>query len=600
MKKFSVLRTVSIKTRLRCLYFVITVLLAIWCSYMMFNYVKDSQDQAVSLNSRIMNEYAEDINSAFTALDSVTKFPVLRSPEPTYLYKYLSSEEHSDAEILAYYADTESNFTKMLMLYPNLDVIAVYDRNGAGLKRSQSVSATTVVQGDMNLPWVRDTLEQMGSVTMRPAANLRDMGLEPPDNGLCAARAIMRVEHRAPVGLVIASISLESSRQYFESNRSYQEQTMGLFSPDGDLIQGNVDESVYSAVNSKLELSGSRDIIDRNHITVKRHGQRYIYNYARFPNGYLAVLETPYGPIIRAALLYQALPLLVLLVFFLGIMLLMNRMILSITEPLSRMEKACQTIQSGDFSCIVEDNSRDELGDFTHSFNTMAKEIDCLIHEVYEKQTIQAQTELQMLRAQINPHFVYNTLETIRASAKRHEEEDLSQMAYLLAKILRYGVTSGSDYVTVEQEMNHLNDYTSLQKLHYRNRVSFHVYIEPKLYSCRMIRLVLQPIVENALYHGIQSIEGEGIIEVIGSRSGDNIVFRITDNGKGIEPETLERLNDYLYGKNEDFKSIGIKNVNRRIGLSYGDGYGIKIQSVPGNGTMVTVVIPLIPESGGK
>lgn len=309
-------------------------------------------------------------------------------------------------------------------------------------------------------------------------------------------------------------------------------------------------------------------------------------------------METPYAPIIRDGLLYQALPLGILLVFFFGFMLLMNRTVLSITGPLSRMEKACQTIQTGDFSCIVEDDSHDELSDFAHSFNTMAKEIDCLIHEVYEKQTIQAQTELQMLRAQINPHFVYNTLETIRASAKRHEEEDLSQMAYLLSKILRYGVTAGSDYVTVEQEMNHLNDYISLQKLHYRNRVSFHVFIEPKLYSCRMIRLVLQPIVENALYHGIQSIEGNGMIEVIGSRSDKNIVFRITDNGKGIEPGILERLNDYLYGRNDDFKSIGIKNVNRRIGLSYGEGYGIKIQSVPGNGTMVTVEIPLITEEG--
>ena len=88
------------------------------------------------------------------------------------------------------------------------------------------------------------------------------------------------------------------------------------------------------------------------------------------------------------------------------------------------------------------------------------------------------------------------------------------------------------------------------------------------------------------------------MIEVIGSRSDKNIVFRITDNGKGIEPGILERLNDYLYGRNDDFKSIGIKNVNRRIGLSYGEGYGIKIQSVPGNGTMVTVEIPLMTEEG--
>lgn len=598
MEKFLVLRKVSIKTRLRCLYIVITTLLFIWCSYMMINYVRDSEEQALSLNSRIINEYAEDINRAFSALDSVTKFPVLRSPEPTYLYKYLSTENHNDTEVLAYYTETESNFTKMMMLYPNLDVIAVYERNGAGLKRSQSVSSTSVVRGDMELPWVTDTFARMGSMTMRTAGNLADLGLEPRENGLCAARAIMRVEHRAPVGLIAASISLESSRQYFLNNRSYQEQKMGLFNPDGYMIQGDVEGTVYESLAGKIDTDKNREVIERNHVSVNRQGQRYFYNYALFPNGYLAVLETPYAPIIRDALLYQALPLGILLVFFFGFMLLMNRTVLSITEPLSRMEKACQTIQTGDFSCIVEDDSHDELSDFAHSFNTMAKEIDCLIHEVYEKQTIQAQTELQMLRAQINPHFVYNTLETIRASAKRHEEEDLSQMAYLLSKILRYGVTAGSDYVTVEQEMNHLNDYISLQKLHYRNRVSFHVFIEPKLYSCRMIRLVLQPIVENALYHGIQSIEGNGMIEVIGSRSDKNIVFRITDNGKGIEPGILERLNDYLYGRNDDFKSIGIKNVNRRIGLSYGEGYGIKIQSVPGNGTMVTVEIPLITEEG--
>lgn len=600
MKKFSALRLVSIKKRLMCLYIAIMVLLGIWCSYMMYNYEKDSEEQVLSMNSRIINEYIEDINSAFTALDSVTKFPVLRSPDPTYLYEYLSSKTHSDAEVVAYYTETESNFIKMTMLYPKLDMIAIYDKAGAGLKRTRNAFSTTIAHGDMSSLWVTDTLNQMGSLTMRYGENFQNMGLEISENSLCAARAIMRVEHRAPIGLIIASISLDSSRQYFETNKIYEEQTMGLFDPSGRIVQGDISARVYEECRNRTGEAAERETVERGKLTIRSGNHKNHYNYAVFPNGYLAVLETPYAPILRDSLLHQTLPLGLLVIIFLGAMLLMNRIILSITEPLGRLSNACHTIQSGDFSCIVEDNSHDEVSDFTHSFNTMAKEIDCLIHEVYEKQTIQAQTELQMLRAQINPHFVYNTLETIRASAKRKGEEDLSQMAYLLAKILRYGVTAGNDYVTVQQEMNHLNDYISLQKLHYRDKLHFNVYVEPKLYSSCMIRLILQPIVENALYHGIQSIEDNGMIELIGCCSGSNVVFRITDNGKGIEPEVLQRLNDYLYGKNDDFKSIGIKNVNRRIGLSYGSGYGLMIHSVLGSGTMVTVTIPYLPENGGQ
>src|SRR5699024_2649805 len=138
-----------------------------------------------------------------------------------------------------------------------------------------------------------------------------------------------------------------------------------------------------------------------------------------------------------------------------------------------------------------------------------------------------AQTEMQLLRSQINPHFVYNTLETIRAAALMQGSAELADMAALLGKTLRYGVTQQAEPVTIEQELSNLRDYIALQQMHFHGRLTVVVNVEPQLHACYIIKLLLQPLVENAIYHGMSMTEGEGVIRVLGYAEGDDVVFTV-------------------------------------------------------------------------
>ena len=205
-----------------------------------------------------------------------------------------------------------------------------------------------------------------------------------------------------------------------------------------------------------------------------------------------------------------------------------------------------------------------------------------------------------MLRIQINPHFLYNTLESIHSVAYLEGNREVGEMAVLLARILRYGVSDPSGPVTLRDEAKNLDDYIRLQELRYHGTVRFAVSIDPGILDSACLRMILQPIVENALYHGVSSLERGGQVQVLGYRDGENLVLRISDNGQGMEEDKVRLLNDYLCGKNEAFRSIGLKNVSRRIRLCYGEAYGVLVQSAPGRGTMVTVTLPVRTQPNQK
>lgn len=165
-------------------------------------------------------------------------------------------------------------------------------------------------------------------------------------------------------------------------------------------------------------------------------------------------------------------------------------------------------------------------------------------------------------------------------------------MAINLGKILRYGLSNSNKKVTVLDEINNLKSYIMLQEMRYDNIEKIDIDIEPILFSAEIMKLTFQPIVENSLYHGLNSCESGGIIKVIGRRFQNNMEFEIADNGIGMNIDQLDSLNGYINNLNNDFTSIGLKNVNQRIKLHYGNNYGIKISSNPNVGTTVKISLP--------
>lgn len=210
--------------------------------------------------------------------------------------------------------------------------------------------------------------------------------------------------------------------------------------------------------------------------------------------------------------------------------------------------------------------------------------------EKFQTQKIEA--EAKMLRMQINPHFLYNTLESIRMLALKNEQKEIEEIVKNLSKLMHYALASGRTDVTLQEALNANDYYLSIQKIRYQDRFTFNVEINSGLENCLLDPFILQPIIENAMTYAIEELEENGHISVKAYELNDDLVIRIKDNGPGIKPEILYKLNEDLDKSTEDGRHIGLKNVHQRIKYRYGEKYGLKILSEVGVGTEVYILIP--------
>lgn len=265
-----------------------------------------------------------------------------------------------------------------------------------------------------------------------------------------------------------------------------------------------------------------------------------------------------------------------------------------IVNPIKELAGKMKLVEQEKFDITIQESSGrgDEIGTLYRSFGSMVNRLNRLINEVYADKIMQKDLELSMLQSQINPHFLYNTLESISMMAEINDDREGSDMAATLGRMMRYSLNSRDVLVPLSEELHHLNEYVALQMVRLSHLFTIHVTIEEGLSAQKVIHLMFQPIVENAINHGMKSLRSDGRIEVTGEQSGKLMIFHVRDNGKGMDPGMADRLNQYINGQNQDFSSIGLRNVNKRIQLNFGPQYGLTIASSPAEGTCVTITLP--------
>ncbi len=262
-----------------------------------------------------------------------------------------------------------------------------------------------------------------------------------------------------------------------------------------------------------------------------------------------------------------------------------------ISQPIKRLEKQMNKLEKGDFNISVEEKGEDEVRRLSKAFNMMVAKIKMLMDQIITEQEGKRKSELKALQAQINPHFLYNTLDSIIWMNENKNYEGVTVMVAALAKLFRISLSRGHEIICIADELEHARSYLTIQKIRYKDKFEYTIDVEPGLQSERTLKLILQPIIENAIYHGISPLNEKGIIKITVISEGDNILFQVSDNGYGIKPEILKEL---LVQESTSYHSggVGLKNVNERIKLFYGEEYGIEIKSEIDVGTTVCIRIP--------
>lgn len=273
----------------------------------------------------------------------------------------------------------------------------------------------------------------------------------------------------------------------------------------------------------------------------------------------------------------------------------------ALTRPLRSLVHSMKEVQSGNLEAVFPVKRRDEIGLVGNAFNRMVTRVKSLVEDVYMAGQRKKAAELEALHNQINPHFIYNTLETIRMTAVINDDEEVSSMAQLLGKLLRYSIGGSTETVTLAREFEHLRMYVALLNYRYGNKFELVLPAIGTDDEMPVMKLMFQPIVENAVYHGLDESKSTMRIEISYRREGTDRIFVIRDDGVGMEPQTLERLRLRLVNRAPDAGSvgdgdggIGMRNIHERLKLLFGEAYGIEVDSAPGEGTAVTIRLPAL------
>lgn len=306
-------------------------------------------------------------------------------------------------------------------------------------------------------------------------------------------------------------------------------------------------------------------------------------------------LDTLREGIRKDALLVVRTSIFVFIAILLGVAMFSRRIMKSITVPIRRLSEATKQAGRGDFAVRAQEDSDDELAVLNTSFNRMVERIGQLVEHIQLEQVMLRQTELKVLQAQINPHFLYNTLESIIWLAEAGKTEEVVMMVSSLSDFFRTTLSKGKDYITLQEEEKHIRSYLQIQKFRYNDILEYEIDIPSNLYQYRILKLTLQPLVENALYHGIKNKRGGGHIWVSAREEESEIVLCVKDDGIGMKQEQLFRVRELISKESlleEELAGFGLYNVNQRLQLNYGLQYGLKIESNYGEGTSILIAIP--------
>lgn len=266
---------------------------------------------------------------------------------------------------------------------------------------------------------------------------------------------------------------------------------------------------------------------------------------------------------------------------------------MGITNPLKRLRVSMKKFADGDFDVKVNPAFKDEIGDIGRSFNKMVVKIKELINREYFLEIKGKEAELKALQAQINPHFLYNTLEALRMKAVVNGDRDAAEMAKKLSKFFRLNIIGGSEVVKIREELEHVSYYLDIQNIRYNNRFTYVEDVEENVLDARILKLTLQPLIENAIFHGLEPKVGQCLIILRGRMQENSIIIEIIDNGVGMGGTELNGLKEALENTSASNNlGLGILNVHNRIKYHFGEEYGLNITSEPDKGTIVEIHIP--------
>lgn len=593
-KIITVYRNLSIKIKLMVVLNIVIVIPLVIISLVSY---KNSEDVLKNKSSQYSQDILKIINLRFdddlTRLDSISN-DILTD---TTIDTFISSNKDNKAGIYDYQLnnDVRDRLKNLMRTKDEIQSISIFydDMHCYADKNSQAVSIESILPRESK---THDQIEKAAAAT--DGSPSMYVYTDPNNNKyFFYIRAILDRNNYQNKGLMVVMVNSNWLSSVFNG-----------------LVNNDMKNTAFLDVNKQPVIShGSSDEFNLTYTMFDKmtqsngllinDNQKILYSYVtNYKTGWKIVTSIPLSQLYRDVEYIKQRIFLALLFAILFLLLISFYISIDFVSSINVIVGGMQRLQNGEDDVQLELRRKDELGFMGETFNTMVKEITTLQSWVIKEKLTRKEAQIKALQSQINPHFLFNTLETINWIAQLNNVPQISNTVTALASLMEASIAREGKCITLREEIGYIDNYILILKQRFEDRLELVKNIDESVLSVNIPRLLIQPLVENAANHGVANIRGKGVVKLDVRREGECVIISVEDNGTGISKDELEIINERLSMDDDEYfgeteknrkRGIGLENVNRRIKLFYGQQYGVKIESEYRSYTRVSVTIPL-------
>ena len=581
MRKWSRFRDRNIREKLLLTYTLLMIVPLVVISIYFYIY-------AMSVfESRIVKSFQETNQQMVSTADSFVSSMFKSSEQPFYderlmqiLSKDYSTVTYETFEKSMDYRYISDNVFKELMTFnPDIDSILIYPVNSSLIYRRGYDTTFNYRYSPVYESWYRTIVDNAERPILVGMHEEKQMYAKPRPV-LSVGRVLVDVGTYQKLGVLLVNFRMDKLEKLFSGLDDKQDVNQFIVDDEGMVVFSSDPAMIgmkYSQVMAKMKPD------NENYYVVHDESNMSGWQF--------------YSIVLRDKLLAESnqirnfSTLLLLLLIVLGFV---TAYLVSgsISNPIRRLNRLMRKVEKGDFDVTAQQDSLDEVGHLSRTFNRMTVEIKDLIEQTKIEEKKKRSAELNALQNQINPHFIYNTLSVIKWMAQAQMANNITETVDDMIKVLSFSTRNTQEFVSIEEEAAFIHSYLELLQLRYFNVFDFEINVAPDVLECRTLKFMVQPFVENAVFHGFAEDSRQYNLSIRVQRKGSDIQFTIADNGMGISEEQLSRLLQQEMSDAQTMNSIGVGNVSRRLKLHFGEKYGVTINSVKGEGTTVLILIP--------
>lgn len=585
---FLLSKNLSIKKLTLIIFTVMYIIFLLITGMNLYSYSKYEFNKTEKLICNYNTSLSQQINQKLNNVIDVSKYPLI-IPEIDKVHNILANESEyniNDYNYLLYLCEM------MLIQNDSINGAYIYNLKGDGVYSTRNSSYNTL-KNPTKEQWFLDCVNSeteyqiCSDVT---SSNIFASNNTEAENLIAVTRKIINVKTQKITGVLLLTIPTSEVLSLDKNDLPFNDQIISLYDVNNNKLLSTSDlEHKISSVSNYLSKSVETPAIEYvndylDHIICYNKVSSNLALINSIPKSNAYHIDSLYLFSFFSSITFGLLLFIVIYIFFLK----------RIFNPINSLIENMGTNIEYNLSYKFLYNKNDEIGILINSYNKMKSRINDLININYKTKIEQKELELKQLQNQINPHFIYNTLESIHMMAEINDDYETSTMAEYFGAIIRYSMNRKINTVKLRDEMAIIDNYIYLQKIRFDDLFTITNLISEDVLDCEIIKMIIQPLIENSINHGLSECSENGKIIIQSFVIDGNLVLTISDNGIGMDEKTLKSLNDYINGKNEDFKGIALRNINKRLKLNYGNEYGLEAFSILGKGTSMSLTLPYI------